>query len=132
MKQFMNGFGEKRQLPRWLCDRNFSVSVIIDDHHYPMSVVNFNHLGIGLFCGERLPEVVHCTLALSYHSDWIQLRDERIPVTIVYANETEVGSDYGLKFELENSSTELQEALLEIENLLATKQCHGDRYGLFG
>ena len=128
----MNDAGEKRQLPRWLCNRNFSATVLIDGHQYDMRPINFNHLGIGLFCGERLPQASHCMLTLSYHSDTIHIQSADIPAEIMYTHETEVGSDYGMRFDLANIAAQLQADLLTVEQELAQRQSGGDRYGVFG
>ncbi|MYM63758.1 hypothetical protein [Pseudomaricurvus sp. HS19] len=126
----MDKSGGKRHLPRWLCDPDFKVSVLIDGHHYDTVALNYNHVGMGLFRYERLPEASQCTVSLSYNSDPIQLKDELIPATIVYANETEVGSHYGLKFNLETVGTRLLLALQEVDRLLGERENHSDRYGV--
>ncbi|OZG74696.1 hypothetical protein BTA51_06860 [Hahella sp. CCB-MM4] len=125
------GFTEKRELPRLLCPPAFSNSLLeIGGAQYEADSINFNRNGLGIFVNGRLPNVDGGMVSFQFEREDRQLIEiTGLPFELVYSNETEVGSQYGLKFETGGVSDDVKEALREIEIELG-RQATMNRYGL--
>ena len=91
--------------------------------------INFNRNGIGIFISERLPGFNRGEISFSYLMDDEEIEIHRLPFLLVYANETEVGAQYGLKFELETVAPDILDQLRQIEAALGQAST-ANRYGL--
>ncbi len=121
---------EKRELPRLLCSEGFSVGLLIMGYFRDeVSSINFNRNGIGIFVNGRLPDEKHGEISFSYTRGDLSIDIEEIPFTLVYANETEVGGQYGLKFDLDRIAPEILERLQQIETALGQESTNS-RYGV--
>ncbi|MEC8427339.1 MAG: hypothetical protein VXZ35_02855 [Pseudomonadota bacterium] len=125
-------YSEQRSLPRHLCNDQFSSSTLeIDDVTYQLQSINFHHQGIGLFGPERLPAAGNCAISFSYQDEDSALQIEQLPCILIYSNETEVGNQYGIRFNLNHIDQETLSKLLDIEKRLESSEDSSGRYGLF-
>ncbi|WP_020409899.1 hypothetical protein [Hahella ganghwensis] len=126
-----SSFREKRELPRLLCTPAFSSSLVyVEGKEFDVSSINFNRNGLGIFMNGRLPDAASGTVSFQFETaDGQQIRITDLPFLLVYANETEVGSQYGLKFETGEVMEDVLQALREIESGLSL-QAADNRYDL--
>ncbi len=124
-------FSEKRELARLLCPPAFSnCQLDIDGELFEADSINFNRNGLGIFVNGRLPDAEGGLVSFQFEREDRELvMISGLPFKLVYANETEVGSQYGLKFESGSVNDDVREALREIEIELE-RQATMNRYGL--
>ncbi|MFV1872491.1 MAG: PilZ domain-containing protein [Oleiphilus sp.] len=126
-------FEEKRLSKRYLCD-DFFVHIVL---HTPegdlcITAIDFNQEGMGFFSNEHIPEMASLSLSLQYKNPPLSHTFTKLPCSIVYCNQTEVGSHCGTAFTLNELSEADKKALEEIEAYLITCDDPEDRYHLFG
>jgi len=121
---------EKRQLQRLLCSENFSNCLLkMGDTKEIAKSINYNRNGIGIFVNERLPRFNRGEISFSYLDGDGEIEIHGLPFLLVYVNETEVGAQYGLKFELETVTQQTLDQLRQIETALSL-EANTNRYGL--
>lgn len=123
---------EKRQLPRLLCsDKVSQCCVELNSHRYIAQTIDYNCYGIGLFCSDRFPEIEHCQISFSYQATDNLIKIDKLPCIVARSSETEVGNQYGIKFQIPLPDRAVEVKLAKIESLLKEEKKDGDRYGLF-
>ncbi|MFT4764218.1 MAG: hypothetical protein ACI9OH_001312 [Oleispira sp.] len=124
---------EKRQLPRLLCDDNFSFCRLnYSDDSYILQSINYHHQGIGLFCSDRLPIDEKCTINFFYKNDSANIEISELPCIVLRRHETDAGNQYGIEFRLDNIKPEMLAQLMKVEHYLLLQQNDSDdRYGIF-
>ncbi len=122
---------DKRLLPRHLCTDKFSNSLLeYESESVQIQSINYNHRGIALFSMNPLPKLDACHISFSYSTGNKTLRIERLPCFFRHVNEMDIGSQYGIEFDLVTGHS-FKHLLLEIEQRLEENVNNGDRYGLF-
>ncbi len=122
---------EKRLNKRYLCDEYFtSATMTIGNAEVKVTAIDFNKEGMGIFTNAALPDEVKVLLAISYTHPEQAYEFEHIPCSMVYENQTEVGSQCGLKFLRQDLSEHDLSALSTIENILTEQDDPEDRYHL--
>jgi hypothetical protein len=120
---------EKRQFPRYLCPDEFSDTVLyLAGHIYTLVSVNFNHRGMALYSHQRLPETTACYLSFQYRLEHQLIVINQLPSIICYRVETEVGHQYGIKFDRSQLNEDYQTQLLQIEQHLVELQSSDNRW----
>ena len=129
----MTDYEDKRELPRLLCNNRFiNCRIEGNERTYCVTAVNFHHRGISLFSDDPLAGIMKAALSFDYQSDNNHIISIiGIPLTIVYANETDIGAQYGCKFDLSTVLPGVVQTLQAIETALQQEQNTDDRYGLF-
>lgn len=124
---------DKRQRKRYLCDEFFTkCSLQSHEENLDMTAIDFSNEGMGLFTNEAIPESGNFSLCLHYKNPTLSHRFNNLPCSIVYSNLTEVGSQCGIRFKLDQLSQDDRAALEAIELCLAKLDDPDDRYHLFG
>jgi hypothetical protein len=124
---------EKRQSKRYLCDEFFTQSTLeTAEGNVDLTAIDFNRDGIGLFSNEVIPESGNVSLSIHYGNPTLSHEFNNLPCSIVYCNQTEVGSHCGIRFTLSELSLADQAALEAIEANLIKSDDPDDRYHLFG
>jgi hypothetical protein len=122
---------EKRQLPRILCSDTFSQSCVeLNSHIYTAQSINYNRHGMTIFCSDRFPEITYCQISFRYQSTDAYIEIEKLSCIIAWTNETEIGNQYGIKFQAPPSNGDVDIKLKKIETGLKSEKKNGDRYGL--
>ncbi|MDX1452786.1 MAG: PilZ domain-containing protein [Oleiphilaceae bacterium] len=122
---------ERRANVRLLCDERFQNLLLhIQEGDYPVTAINFNRAGIGVFTSKHLPDFTHAELSFTFATE-PPLRLQSIPCEAVYSQDTEVGDQYGLRFVDKQIPAATLERLEQIELLAAESNDEQDRYGLF-
>ena len=123
---------EKRQSKRYLCDKFFThCSLQIPEGNLDLTAINFNKDGIGAFSNDFIPESDNVSLSIHYENPTLKHEFYNIPCSIVYCNQTEVGSHCGIRFNLNEVSQTYKVALEAIETHLIKYDDPDNRYGLF-
>lgn len=124
---------EKRELPRLLCDDNFSQCVVIvKEDNIPVQAINFHHRGIALYTATPLPNVETANFSFIYQYGEEEIHIMELPIRFVHVNEMDIGCQYGACFQVNNPEHEpITEKLKRIEKILETNSKTNDRYGLF-
>lgn len=129
----MHSSEDKRQTKRYLCDEFFTrCSLQSHEGSLDMTAIDFSNEGMGLFTNEVIPESGNFSLCLHYESPSLSQKFKHLPCSVVYYNLTEVGSQCGICFKLEQLSQHDRAALEAIESSLAKLDDPDDRYHLFG
>ena len=127
-----NSIQEKRQSKRYLCDEFFTlISLHTLEGNLDTTAIDFNKEGIGLFSNDILPESGNVSLSMHYENPALMHTFYNLPCSIVYCNQTEVGSHCGIHFKLNELSQADRTALRAIESYLINCDDPDDRYHLF-
>tara|TARA_R110002072_G_scaffold90500_8_gene202502 strand:- start:7905 stop:8306 length:402 start_codon:yes stop_codon:yes gene_type:complete len=127
-----NSISEKRQSKRYLCDEFFTQSSLqTPEGNVDLTAIDFNKEGIGLFSNELIPESGNVGLSMRYENPALTHEFCNLPGSIVYCNQTEVGSHCGIRFTLNELSQTDRTALEKIETHLINCDDPDDRYHLF-
>ena len=122
---------ERRLSKRYLCDEFFSHSSLqTSEGNLDLTAINFNKDGIGMFSNDSIPESGNARLTMHYENPSLSYDFYNLSCTIVYCNQTEVGSHCGIRFNLHELSQADKEALEAIETLLVKSDNPDDRYHL--
>lgn len=129
----MHSIQDKRQTKRYLCDEFFSrCSLQSLEGNLDMTAIDFSKEGMGLFTNEAIPESGNFKLCLYYENPSLSHKFKDLPCSIVHYNITEVGSQCGICFKLDQLSQDDRAALEAVELCLAKLDDPDDRYHLFG
>ncbi len=124
---------DKRQRARYLCDEYFSSCIFISNNEeFEVTAIDFSKEGMGFFSTDHIPESGSVTVCFIYRSPTLALEFNALPCTIVYSNQTEVGTQFGVRFEIDQLPLQDKFALEEIESSIALLDDPEDRYHLFG
>ena len=111
--------GEKRNIPRLLCDNNFGeYTVSIDGNVFLAKAINFNHKGLALYTDNPLPDIDFARISFTYHNENEDISIVDLPARFIHAKESDDGWQYGISFQLGNDNvavTQLKriEAIIE-------------------
>ena len=124
---------EKRNLPRLLCDDNFSQCIVIfKESNTPAQAINFHHRGIALYTPTPLQNVESADISFIYAYDDEKITITGLPIRFVHINEMDVGCQYGASFQTKDAQhSAIIEKLKRIEHFLKIHNETNDRYGLF-
>mgnify|MGYP003633674401 CR=1 FL=1 len=123
---------EKRLSKRYLCDKFFTHCTIqAPEESLDLTAINFNKNGIGVFSSDFIPESDNVSLSIHYENPTLTHEFYNLPCSIVYCNQTEVGSHCGIRFNLNEVSETDKVALEAIETLLIKYDDPDNRYHLF-
>lgn len=128
---------ERRKIPRYLCSDKFSDSCLyVGTDKFSLVSINYNRRGIGLFSHQHisgLNEQDTCFISFQLETEEETIIIDKIVCTIINIYETEVGHQFGIKFNTEKDPIGARYKRLEaIELALETQNNQEDRYGLLG
>ena len=124
-----NEIQEKRLLKRYLCDEFFTHSTLqTPQGNLDFTAINFNQDGIGVFSNDFIQESGNVRLSMHYENPDLQHEFYKLPCSIVYCNQTEIGSYCGIHFNLNEISPTDRAALVAIEAHLVKNDDADNRY----
>ncbi len=122
---------ERRARERLLCDARFQKVVLhIQEGDFPVTAINYNCAGIGIFTSQHFPEFDAAEISFTFAGE-DTINVPSLPCKVVYSQDTEVGDQYGLSFVSRQIPQSLRDTLMRIEDMVAAQSNLEDRYGLF-